>query len=106
MITPLELLKFTDIEGEDSEARATIALTTAEAYVDAYTRGNHTRGGHLRAGIEAVIITVASRILSNPEQISVREEVGPYVFFKGPGFNGFTLVELAVLNRYRKRATG
>lgn len=103
MITATELLKFTDIEGEGAEAKASLALTTAEAYVEAYTRGRHTRGGHLRPGVEAVITTVAARILSNPEQISVREEVGPYVYFKGPGFNGFTLVELAVLNRYRKR---
>ena len=47
---------------------------------------------------------VAARILANPEQISVREQVGPYQMYKAAGFSGFTLVELAVLNRYRKRA--
>lgn len=104
-MTPEELVKFTGTQGPEVEQQALVALTSAEAYVDAYCRGRQKRrDGSLKSGVEAVITTVAARILANPEQISVREEVGPYVFFRGPGFNGFTLVELAVLNRYRKRA--
>lgn len=104
-MTPAELIEFTGATGPDVVAQAGVALTSAGAYVDAYCRGRQKRrDGSLKPGVDAVVTTVAARILANPEQISVREEVGPYVFFKGPGFNGFTLVELAVLNRYRKRA--
>lgn len=104
MITAKELLEFTGTQGPDVEQQAVTSIAAADAYVGAYTRGRHKRGGKYRPGVEAVVLTVAARILANPEQIQVREQVGPYTMLKGPGFNGFTLVELAVLNRYRKRA--
>lgn len=78
-------------------------LTMAHGLVDAYCRGRHRRGGVLRPGVEDVILMVAARIAANPEQVQVREQVGPYSLFLAEGFSGFTLVELAVLNRYRKR---
>lgn len=103
-MTPEELIKFTGTQGPNVDAQAAQALTTASALVSAYCRGREKRGDKYRPGVEEVITMVAARILANPEQISVREQVGPYQMYKAAGFNGFTLVELAVLNRYRKRA--
>lgn len=103
-MTPEELVKFTGTQGPNVDAQAATALTTAQALVGAYCRGREKRGDVYRPGVEEVIMMVAARILANPEQISVREQVGPYQMYKAAGFSGFTLVELAVLNRYRKRA--
>lgn len=104
MITPEQLIDFTDATGDNVATQADMALTAAEGLVGAYTRGRHKRDGDYREGVEAVVLTVAARILANPEQIQVREQVGPYSFLKGEGFSGFTLVERAVLDRYRKTA--
>ena len=103
-MTPEELVKFAGAQGPDVESQAATALTTAQALVGAYCRGREKRGAEYRPGVEEVVTMVAARILANPEQISVREQVGPYQMYKAQGFQGFTLVELAVLNRYRKRA--
>lgn len=104
-MTPAELITFTGAQGPEVEAQARTALTVATGLVDAYCRGRHKRRDDtLKPGVQEVITTVAARILANPEQIQVREQIGPYTMLKGAGFNGFTLVELAVLNRYRKRA--
>lgn len=103
-MTPEDLIKFTGTQGPNVDAQAAQALTTAQALVGSYCRGREKRGDTYRPGVEEVITMVAARILANPEQISVREQVGPYQMYKAAGFNGFTLVELAVLNRYRKRA--
>lgn len=99
-----QLIAFTGAEGPNIQEQAALAWTTAEALVGAYCRGREKRGDVYRPGVEEVILMVGSRILANPEQIQVREQVGPYTMFKGAGFEGFTLVELSVLNRYRKRA--
>ncbi|NMF32278.1 hypothetical protein HF851_08305 [Corynebacterium ammoniagenes] len=103
-MTPEELIKFTGVQGPNADSQAATALTTAKALVGAYCRGREKRGERYRPGVQEVVTMVAARILANPEQISVREQVGPYQMYKAPGFEGFTLVELAVLNRYRKRA--
>lgn len=103
-MTPDELVQFTGATGADVLAQAGKSLEMAEAMVGAYCRGRHQRGGVYRPGVQTVIDAVAARILANPEQIDQREQIGPYSFYRGVGFQGFTLVELAVLNRYRKRA--
>lgn len=103
-MTPEELVKFSGAGGPDVVEQATTALEIADALIGAYCRGRHrNRIGGYRPGIQAVVTSVSARILANPEQIAVREEVGPYQYYRGPGFQGFTLVELAVLDRYRKR---
>ena len=104
MMDAASLVRFTGITRPNVEEQAEQALKIAAALVEAYTRGRHQRRGVLRPGVEDVITTVAARILANPEQIAVREQVGPYSMYRGEGFSGFTLVELAVLTRYRKRA--
>lgn len=103
-LTPNELIKFTGATGPEVEQQAATALGMAESLVSVYTRGRHKRGENFRPGIETVITTVAARILANPQFIQEREQIGPYTYFRGEGFTGFTLAELAVLNSYRKRA--
>lgn len=106
-ITPEELIAFVGAEDPDASklgAQAESALLIADSLAGSYCRGRHKWGSSYRAGVRAVVLTAAARILANPGQIQVREQVGPYTMLKGAGFNGFTLVELAVLDRYRKRA--
>lgn len=99
-----KLQKFSPDDAKDEEQVA-IAVSSAEALVEAYCRGRHVDpAGVYRPGVEAVIIAVASRLLGNPSQIQRRDQAGPFATSRGEGFSGFTLVELAVLNRYRKRA--
>lgn len=81
------------------------AVVVAEAIVSAYTRDRHKTGtGDYRPGIEAVIGGVARRIVANPSGVAMRETVGPFTRYVEAGFQGFTLAEQHVLNRYRKRA--
>ncbi|MFV8381182.1 hypothetical protein [Corynebacterium hindlerae] len=103
-MTPDELIKFTGASGPNVKEQAKQALLMAEAFVGAYCRGRHKRAGEFRPGVDAVVTAVAARILANPEQVQQREQVGPYSYYRDAGFQGFNLVELAVLNRYRKRA--
>ena len=104
MIDATAVIKFTGAKGEGVAEQARLALDAVLALVAAYTRDNHMRGGVLRPGVESVVLQAAARLMSNPEQVQVREQIGPYSYFRGDGFNGFTLAELAVLDRYRKRA--
>ena len=109
LISPAELVKLTAPveDGADHITQAKHALTAAEALVEGYTRGRHVSPwGEYRPGVPEVIQTVASRILANPGQVSVRVTAGSVTISRGAGFQGFTLAETAVLNRYRKRARG
>ena len=90
-----------------TDEQAEMALQTALAMVEGYTRGNHKdTSGNLRNGLESVVLTVSARIAANPGQIVARDSAGEFSRSRGAGFTGFTLAELAVLNRYRKRAIG
>lgn len=89
------------------EATAAAAADTATALIEGYTRGNHIDPeGEPRPGIHAVALTIASRLAANPGQVNYRVQAGAFNKSVGNGFNGFTLAETAVLNRYRKRAIG
>lgn len=75
------------------------AIITALA--KGYTRGRGFVGGAPAEDLAAVIATASARLAANPEQVG--QTTGP--FHVDAGFTGWTLPELAVLNRYRKRAT-
>lgn len=103
MTTGTEVLAFLGHDDQDDHlvAQADTAVTTISAMVGAYCRGRHLDGqGAPRDGVAEVVLTAAARLVTNPSGI-------PYdtggVSIRG-GFTGFTLVELAVLNRYRVRA--
>lgn len=77
-------------------------LPIVTAFVRAYTRGN---GFDPALGpnddLAAVIVSATARLVTNPEQ-SQRVQVADYA--ESPAvLNGFTLPELAVLHRYRRR---
>lgn len=98
-----KFLAFVGGSSKDKE-KAAAALEQAEQMVDGYTRGRHIQSHDpliYKAGIEGVIRSVAARLYANPFGINVREQVGAYSLTLGAGFQGFTLAELAILNRYR-----
>jgi hypothetical protein len=70
------------------------------AIVKAYTRGRGFDAGEPNDELAAVITTASARMVANPEQVETR--VGS-TEVRG-GFQGFSLAETFVLNRYRKRA--
>ena len=70
------------------------------AMVAAYTRGRGFDLGVPSDDLAAVITTASARMVANPEQLPTR--VGSVEI--RAGFQGFSLAETFVLNRYRKRA--
>lgn len=103
MIPGTDVLAFLGHDDTDPDlvAQANTAVATIGAMVSAYCRGrDKLASGQTRDGIDEVILTAAARLVTNPTGI-------PYdtggVSIRG-AFQGFTLVELAVLNRYRVRA--
>jgi len=77
-----------------------VAIVTA--MVSAYTRGRGFVGGVPTDDLTAVIVTSTARLISNPTN-DTSEQLGGYVSRPGT-LDGWTLPELAVLNRYRVRA--
>ncbi len=73
-----------------------------EQFVKAYTRGRgFSLVGEPAEDLAAVITTATARLVENPTLLR-QEAVGPYT--RSPGvLNGWTLPELAVLHRYRRR---
>lgn len=81
------------------------AVAIVTPMVAAYCRDKHvTKAGAYKAGIAEVIVTASARLAANPGQIALQITAGSMSVRKGAGFTGFTLGELAVLDRYRKRA--
>lgn len=105
-VTPEELINFMGATPVSTEI-ATTSVATAEALIGGYCRGRHVdKEGDYRDGIRAVVITVAARIAANPAQVTTRDSAGEFSRSRGAGFSGFTLAELAVMNRYRRQAVG
>lgn len=69
-----------------------------------YTRGQGFVGNEPNAELAAVITTAAARLASNTKQLRHAQTSGPFVQDFRSAFDGWTLAELFVLNRYRKRA--
>lgn len=88
-----------DVTAAVSLAGESVPIVTAMAR--AYTRGNgFTDDGLVAEDIAAVITTGTARLVANPEQLHYA--VGSTRI--SGAFNGWTLPETFVLNRYRKRA--
>lgn len=71
-----------------------------KAMAQAYTRGRGFEGGNVSEDIAAVLTTATARLVANPEQIHYQAGSARI----SGAFNGWTLPETFVLNRYRKRA--
>jgi hypothetical protein len=79
-------------------------ISTVTQLASGYTRGVGFTSGVPNADIAAVILSAAARLYAHPRQLAVDETVGPdSASFRG-GFNGWTLLETVVLNRYRVTA--
>lgn len=91
----------------DDDALVSLAgehVVIVTAMVRAYTRGaGFDPTGQPAEDVAAVITTATARMVVNPEQTK-RYQVADYS--ETPSvFQGWTLAETFVLNRYRKRAT-
>lgn len=89
-------------QGDDGSL-VTLAGTHAEIVTSmarAYTRDGGFADGVPNTDIASAITTATARLVANPEQLST---VVGTVSIRG-GFNGWTLAERLVLNRYRKQA--
>lgn len=90
---------------DDAEfvAAATAALPLITGMVKAYTRGKgFDTLGNPADDLDAVIVTSCARLANNPV-LEHSESIGDYRV-EHTEFTGWTLAELAILNRYRKRA--
>lgn len=81
------------------------AIPIITVMVKAYTRGNGFTEGEPDADLESVIISASARMASNPTGLAHDETAGPFSRSIRGAFNGWTLGEMAVLNRYRVRAS-
>lgn len=91
------------IGAKETETSASVLPVVIE-FVRGYVRdrGFGADGYSPEAPLQAVIISAASRLATNPEQVS-QFQAGDYS--ERPAIlNGFTLAELGVLNRYRRRS--
>jgi len=90
-------------QGDDTTliALAGQHVTIITAMARAYVRGEGFTETGPADDIAAVITTATARLVTNPEQLESLT-IGSYAT-KG-GFQGWTLAELFVLNRYRKKA--
>ena len=85
--------------------QAAQALSMALAVVANYTRDRHLDAqGNPRTGVETVIMTVACRMLANPGQVSTSRSAGVFSENLGKGFQGLTLGEQIILDRWRTRS--
>ncbi|MGV9792398.1 hypothetical protein [Gordonia sp. NPDC003422] len=92
--------------GRDGDTQlATIAeqaITIATAQVRGYTRGRGFSGDQPDPELDTVILTSAARLAANPENLR-SEKIGEYEVQRQV-IDGWTLPELAILNRHRRRA--
>lgn len=105
IITPQDVADFLG-RGDDARAVALAGehLPVVTSMVRAYVRdrGFDETTGEPADDLAAVIVSSCARLLANPEH-TVEQTTGPFSIRQGI-FNGWTLPELAILHRYRKRA--
>lgn len=103
MVIPPDVADFLG-QGDDTAVVALAGehLPIVTAMVSAYTRGKGFTAGEPADDLAAVIITSTARLVGNPT-LARSVAIDDYSSNLG-AFVGWTLPELAVLNRYRKRA--
>lgn len=85
----------------DEQLQAAVLAITE--MVRAYTRDRGFTIGFPDDDVAAVITTSTARLAGNPETIVQEDIAGEYAVRKG-SFSGWSLAELAVLNRHRQKA--
>ena len=103
-VYPDDVVTLTAAASDDAAvAELTVPLITTIA--KAYTRGRGFSGNVPNDEIAAVITTASARFVANPKQASEASTTGPFILDRrSRGFEGWTLAEQLVLNRYRVRA--
>ncbi|NNH69171.1 hypothetical protein HLB23_04685 [Nocardia uniformis] len=81
---------------------APVIMTLARSYTRNGFKGDTPE--NVPGDIGAVIIAASARMAANPTQTEQYQAVGSMIGRVGAGFQGWSLVERAVLHRYRKRA--
>lgn len=90
-------------QADEDRAVTIIGLVTAMAR--AHTRDAGFTDGVPNADIAAVIVTASARLVAHPDQLPMTQGMGAVsVEFPRGGFQGWTLVERMVLDRYRAKA--
>ena len=83
-------------------ALADAQLPIVEAFVHGYTRGRGFKDGRPVAPLQAVVVTAAARLVTNPEQVYQYTTAD---YSERPAvLNGWTIPERGILHNYRKRA--
>jgi len=104
MVDPEQVLLFLGRPSDTTlEASAEQAIPVVTTMVKAYVRGTG-EGWTPNDELEAVIVTATARLITNPGGIPVDHQAGAFTHSLRGAFTGWTLAELAVLNRYRRRA--
>ena len=85
-----------------TEATAEQAIPVVTVMVKAYVRGGDT--WETSDELDAVIVSAAARMVSNPTGLAHELTAGAFTHSVRGSFQGWTLPELFILNRYRKRA--
>lgn len=91
-------------QAEAFAARAEAVIAIVSAMASSYTRGKGFTGGEPNNDVRAVILTASARLLTDTSQITSEHVMGPFSVRFRNGFEGWTVNELYVLNRYRERA--
>lgn len=87
-----------------SQEQGAAVLTIITAMASAYTRGQGFTAGAPNDEIRAVILTASARLISNATGLLYNQVEGPSQIQYSSAFSGWTVAELLVLNRYRRRA--
>ena len=102
-VDPADVVALT-AEGTDAAAVAALAVPLVTEMAKGYTRGQGFTADVPNDDIAAVITTASARFVGNTKQTSMVKTTGPFTADLRSYFSGWTLAELFVLNRYRKRA--
>lgn len=88
----------------DAPGNAETVVELVTMMARSYTRGNGFDGEVPNAEIAAAIITASMRLAANASQLPNTLTRGDLTIDTRAGFFGWSVGELAVLNRYRVRA--
>ncbi len=111
-VNPRQVETLIDPRQTDDKARRAAAIVAdavipvVTAFARAYTRGRgfDAETGEPNNEVAAVITTASARFAGNTAQTSTSRTEGEVTNEQRSWFTGWTLAELMVLNRYRKRA--
>lgn len=102
--TEADVLDLLGKSEDDVNNEVSTSLEIISAMALSYTRGRGFTDGEPNREVAAVIVAAAARLASNVTQLNHSETTGPFSRDIRGAFQGWTLAEQFVLNRYRVRA--